>query len=121
MSALRDRLKEKLRDVKLPIEKLEVPEWGETVWVRTVTAEERDAFEAASVKGKGKNREANLHNIRARMAALTLCDEAGQPLFTPADAAFLGTQSAKVLGCIYDVATRLNGWSDEDVEELAKN
>jgi hypothetical protein len=105
----------------LPREEVLIPEWGGTVWVRTLSAAERDAFEAASVQARGKDRSVNLANLRARLAVLCLVDEQGQRLFTDTDAVALGQKSAKALAKVYDVAARLNGLSADDVEELAKN
>lgn len=116
--SIRDKAKE-AQD--LPMERIEVPEWGTTLWVRTVGASERDAFEADSMVKRGRSREVNLRHLRARMAVLCCCEEDGRPAFTPEDVAWLGTKSAKVLARIHNAAVRLNGWSDEDVEEMAKN
>jgi hypothetical protein len=92
-------------------EEVEIPSLGGSVFVRTMTAGERDRWEAAYLKEPGKN-------IRARLAAATVCDEAGQRLFTDADAEALGGKSAIVLDRIFDVAARLCGLSNRDVKEL---
>lgn len=105
----------------LPSEKVDVPEWGCAVYIRTVGAVERDMFEEASLVKKGKMRETSIRNIRARMVVLTACNEDGTPAFIPADTEWLGSKSAKVLDRLYSVAARLNGWSDADIEELEKN
>lgn len=105
----------------LPRELVSVPEWGGEVYVRTMTGEERDGFEAEMVEVKGKNQSQNLKNLRARLAARTMCDEAGAGLFTPADAAALGKKSAAALDRVLAVAMRLNGLGEKDVEELVKN
>ncbi|MBX7264921.1 hypothetical protein KIF24_01870 [Micromonospora sp. Llam7] len=102
-------------------EDVEVPEWGGTVRVKGMTGAERDKFEAASIKGKGKNRDVNLANLRARLVAASVVDEDGQPLFKPYDVENLGRKSAAALGRVYDVAQRLAGLSDEDVDELTED
>ncbi|GAB3856580.1 hypothetical protein GCM10029963_53190 [Micromonospora andamanensis] len=102
-------------------EDVDVPEWGGTVRVKAMTGEERDKFEAASLKGKGKNRDVNLANLRARLVAASVVDEHGQPLFHPYDVVALGKKSAAALGRVYDVAQRLAGLTDEDVDELTED
>jgi hypothetical protein len=102
-------------------EDVEVPEWGGTVRVRGMSGTERDAFEAASLKGKGKNRDVNLANLRARLVAASIVDEQGQKLFDARDVAALGRKSAAALGRVFDVAQRLAGLSDEDVDELTED
>jgi hypothetical protein len=105
----------------LPCEEVLIAEWGGAVRVRTLSGAERDAFEAASVQTRGKNREVNLANLRARLAVLCVVDDAGKRLFEDHEAAELGKKSAKALARIYDAAARLNGLTAEDAEELAKN
>lgn len=102
----------------LPREKVEVPEWGGDVYVRTLTGTERDAFEQSM---QGKKNQVNLDNVRARFAVLTICDESGTRLFTHADAKDLGSKSAAALDRVFAVAQRLNGFSDQDQKDLAGN
>lgn len=91
--------------------------------VKALTGAERDAFEGSMVKfsGDGKSRSMNLTNIRAKLAALAICDESGQRLFTDADIQALAKKSAAALDRVFTVAQRLSGLTDGDVEELAKN
>jgi hypothetical protein len=105
-------------------EEVEVAEWkGAKVWVRSMTGQERDWFEECTLVKKGKKREASLKDVRARLVAATVCSGNGnpEPLFTPNDVAKLTKKSAKALDRIYEVAARLSGISDEDVEELVGN
>jgi len=105
----------------LPRELVEVPEWSGSVYVRALTGIERDAFEQSVVEQKGKSTKMNLRNIRAKLVALTAVDEEGKRLFTDDDAALLGKKSAAALDRVFDVAQRLSGLRQEDVEELAGN
>ena len=102
-------------------EDVDVPEWGGTVRVRSISGAERDAFEQAIVTRRGKNVQTNLSNIRAKMSALCLVDESGQRLFTDADVVALGQKSAAALDRVFGVAQRLSGLTDKDVDELAEN
>lgn len=104
----------------LPSEEVEVPEWGGTVWVRSMTGLERDVFEASLTQGAG-DKKVNLKNIRARLVSLTAVDEEGTRLFSDADIAELGAKSAAALDRVFSVAQSLNGLGNEDVEELAEN
>lgn len=95
-------------------ETVEVPEWGGSVCVRMMSGRERDRFEA-------DQRRDPYRDIRARLAAATLCDEAGALLFTPADIEALAAKSSKALDRVFDAAVRINKLSAADVEDLAKN
>jgi len=102
----------------LPREKVEVPEWGGSVYVRTMTAAERDAFEQSLV---GDGNTVQLSNVRARLAALTMVDVGGKRLFSDADVEALGQKSAAALTRIVEVAQRLNRLQPDDIEDLAGN
>lgn len=117
--SLRDQI---LAISDLPTEEVIVPQWGGMkVWVRGLTAYERDAFEADNITGRGKNRDVNLRGIRARLVALCAVDENGERIFSNDDVEALGGKSSAAVGRLFDVASRLNGISESDVEELAGN
>jgi hypothetical protein len=105
----------------LATETVDVPEWSGAVIVRTMTGTERDAFEAAMVKVVDGKRVPDLDNLRAKLLAATLVDEAGNPLFAPDDLAALGGKRAAALDRIFAVAQRMNGLSPDAVEEAEKN
>ena len=70
----------------------------------------------------GKNTKMDLRNMRAKLVALTVVDDKGKRLFRgDADVNALGRKSAAALQRVFEVAQRLSGLSDEDMEELAKN
>lgn len=101
-------------------EEVHVPEWGGTVRVRGLTASQRDKFEAESITSNGKDSRVNYANIRARLVALAIVDENDAPIFNAADVKALGEKSAQALDRIFDVARRLSGIGEQDVEELGK-
>ena len=96
------------------IEKLAIPEWGGHVFVRNMSALERDKYEQAHLTKK-------LANYRATIAACSVCDEEGKLLFSSANIAELAKKSAKPLDRIFEVSMRLSGISEKDIEELEKN
>lgn len=102
-------------------EVVDVPAWGGKVRVRGLTGEERDRFEESMLEGKGKNRQVRLANFRAKLVSLCIVDDKGNRLFSEGDVAALGKKSAAGLGAVCDVAQRLAGLSEEDVEELTAN
>ena len=98
------------------IESLEVPEWKGTVYVKSMSGQERDSFEASLVSKDGKN--PVYANIRAKLVVRTACDETGKRLFSEADIPDLTRKSAAALQRIFEVAQRLSGISSKDVEEM---
>jgi len=107
----------------LKVEEVHVPEWGEDVWVRvrTLKASERDYFESTTLRQNGREVSTNLQNIRSRLCLLCIVDETGERIFQEEDEYPLGGKSAAALSRIFDIAQRLNGFTKNDVEELAKN
>ena len=109
----------KIKDIKT--EELFVPEWGDTVLVRGLTGNQRDRYEASIVEMRGKTQVLRMEQMRARLCALCLVDANGRPLFDFEEAEELGKKNAAALERICQVAQRLSGLTDGDVEALAKN
>jgi len=96
---------------------VEVPEWGCTLIVRTLTGAERDDYEASLIKG----RKADLTNMRAKLCAKCIVDQNGKRIFADFDIKALGEKSALALDKVFEVAQELNGIGVKELEELAKN
>ena len=108
-----------IRDIRT--ETVFVPEWGGAVKIRALTGKERDAWETALFQIDGKNVKMNKENLRAKLVALTVVDEAGQRLFTEADVEALGSKSASALDRIYQASQKLSGLTPDDIKEMEKN
>jgi len=102
-------------------EAVPVPEWGGEVLMRGLSGIERDAFEASVVHMNGRQPRYTLNNLRAKLVALSVVDEAGERLFSDADVTALGRKSAAALERVFQVAQRLSGLSAQDIEVLSKN
>ena len=103
-----------------------VPEWGGSVLVRGLTGRERDMFEASIVRIQGGSHkglpvQASLENIRARLVAMCVIDEDGCRLFDDRDVRALGEKSGSVLDRLFDVARRLSGMTEADVNAIAED
>lgn len=92
------------------------PEWGGTVYMRGLGGDERDAFDESTTSKK------SVVGIRARLVAACWADEHGKPCaVTEYQVLELGKKSAAPLDRCFEVAQRLCGMSNRDVEELEKN
>lgn len=96
-------------------EDVPVPEWGGTVRVRTLRAEERRQFE----RMLGEKPELSEINSRTILVGLCLCDEAGKPLFTPDQFKALADKSALPIIRLFEVCKRLNclGTAEDEAEK----
>lgn len=101
--------------------RVDIPEWNGYVFVRSLTGKERDAWETSLVVQRGKKREVNTLNMRAKLVALVTVDEEGQPIFSQDQVEALSLKNSGALDRIFDVAQRLSGIGDRDVEALVKN
>lgn len=111
-----------LANKNLPRETVHVPEWGGYVTIKGMTASERDNFEASIIDKRGKRPQVNTRNLRAKLVSRCAVQEDGTLMFpNETDIEALGILSASALSRLYDVASRLAGISEEDIEELAKN
>lgn len=97
-----------------------VPEWGGDVRVKALSGAERDAYELSLVIVTGNTATTKLDNVRAKLVAYSCVDEEGNRLFSEEDIVALGEKSAAALQRVFDVARKLSGLTDEDVEELAE-
>ncbi|MBK5206125.1 MAG: hypothetical protein JJD98_12180 [Polaromonas sp.] len=98
-------------------EDVDVPAWGGSVRVRTMTGAERDEFRASLSAIDSKD----IGKFSAALLAVTLIDEAGDRLFSSDDIAALQAKSAKSLDEPASVAMRLNGLGAGSVEDAEKN
>lgn len=110
-----------LSSTDLKRELVDVPEWGGSVYVRELTATERDELELACWQESQRSGRPLARHYRARLVAMSVCDENGKPLFTASDVDALAAKSGRVIGRLTDVAGRLAGISKADREELEGN
>lgn len=103
----------------LPSESVEVPEWGVTVYVRSMTGRDRDMFEGQMVEMADQGK--RMDNFRARLAVFCAVDEKGKRIFKDSDQATLGQKSGRALDRVFEVASRLNKLTESDIEDKKKN
>lgn len=100
-----------------PLHRVDIPEWGGSAFLKSLTGAERLRLEADISKDAKTNGPA-----LTRVVCATLCDEEGRLLFEyPKDIEVLNTKSVKVLHRLFDQALKINALSNTDVEDLEKN
>lgn len=110
-------------------ERVDVPEWAPKgtdpkdsyVWVMTLACGDFDRYEQSMLFARKKSKDEIIGNIRTALLVRCIVDDNGVPLFTLKDIEALGKKSIAPLNRCYDVASRLNGQTKADVEELEKN
>lgn len=112
----------------LPRVRVDVPEWAPSgtkpedafVFVRMLTASEKDAFDDENYKLKGKETVVNRKDFTARLLARVLCDDGGKPIFKANEVAELGRKSEAVLSRLEAAALKISKMDKEADEELAR-
>lgn len=104
---------------KPEIHYVDVPEWGGKIGIAVPTLRELEQFENRQSK---QTRAGNgLVGFRARVAILACVNDDGSKMFTQDDEAALCDQPAKALIRIHDAIAPLLGWTNESLEDRAKN
>lgn len=93
--------------------------FGQDVFVREMTAAERDAYEAHQYEASKKG--SALDNFRSRLLAKVLVDDAGNRIFGDDEVASVGSLPAGEVRRAFEVAAKLNALTPEDQVELQKN
>lgn len=109
-----------LTATQLPQESIVFPGFGK-VFVRGMTGKQRDQWESSLMRGRGQDRRPHTENARARLAVRCLVNEKGERLYQDADAERLGNIRVDYLQKIFEVAQRLSGVTDEDIDDLGKS
>lgn len=103
---------------------IDVPEWGGSVRVRSLSGSGRDQLEAHMTRAAGTSVEINTDgfaNFRAMFVAMSIVDAEGNRIFTDSDVAALGEKSSKALQRVYNACMELSAVTEDDVKELVGN
>lgn len=112
-----------LRDLILSPEndkpvKVDVTEWGTTVYVRALSADDYLEWIGLAFDTEGKFIR---KGARGRLLAFCLCDETGKRIFTVDDIAALNNKSAAVIFRLFKIADDLSRLDEEETDKAEKN
>ena len=91
---------------------VEVPEWGGTVRVRSLTGAQRSKLITSS-------KDATVEDWIERLVAATVCDDKGEPIFTHEDVKELKNKNSAALNRVFEVADDLNAVSGRQIDSVA--
>lgn len=103
----------------LPTETVDVPEWGQKIRLRGLTAAEKDGY-VSQVTDMGSG-QIKWRNATALLVARSIVDEGGERVFSDADAKELGEKSASAIAPLFEAAMRLSKFTKEDIEESVRD
>jgi hypothetical protein len=96
------------------IKEVQIPALGGSVYVKAMTAGERDRFEAYQEKSGNED-------FRALLAVATVCDAAGVSVFSLDDLSRLSGLPSHALQAVVHEAIAVNRMGKGDVEDLKKS
>ena len=101
-----------------PMKEVPVPVWGDgaSVWLRMISAAERDRY--FLMTRKGDTFEANPDNFRAKLLVFAICDEEGKRLFADDEAELLGRKCGDAINLLFGEASKINGLTRNDADEV---
>ena len=105
----------------LKTEEVYVAEWGGTILMKTMMGHERDKFESGILATRKKGKPIDVQGVKVRMIILCAVDTDGKPIFDMRDLQMLNHKSSKAIDQLFQVAQRMNGFDDDEIEELAGN
>jgi len=104
------------------VERCPIPEWepdgGQPFYIRSMSGKHRDELEVILDQPSTSPLR---RNIRAKVAAWSLCDADGNLVFAESDVAALGERSAVVLDRLLLAAQRKSALTLPAIEEVGKN
>jgi hypothetical protein len=103
----------------LPLREVTVEAWGPDakVWLRTISAAERDRYILMQRKSPDVT-ELDPENFRARFLVFCICDQNGTRLFEDHEAAVLGAKCGPAIDFLYEQAQALNSLTKSETEEV---
>ena len=107
-----------LKSNDIELERVYVKKWKCEVYIKQLTGDEQDIFEKERLNEDGTF---NLHNFRARLVSMCLCDKEGKNIFKPEHIPELSKKNGAVLNNLVDKINKVNLITQDDIEILAKN
>ncbi len=102
--------------------RVNVPQWGGEVIIKSWGGTERDEYEHSLLKqNESGEYKRDLANIRAKACSLSIVDEEGNRLFTLAEANALGRKSGEALSIVFEEVQVLNKLRPQDRRDALKN
>ena len=100
-----------------PVVSIHVPEWNGTVYLKLLTALEREKWESFAQKELKLGTPTGL--IRCTLLSMCLCDENGTLIVK--DVRQLANKNANVINRLFTKALSINSLTDDSIDEIEKN
>ena len=95
-----------LSRAKPKVQEIDLPEWGGSVFLREITAGQRDRYDAWQIEQSGASK---YYDIRARLLVLCICDPDGNRLFSDNEMVEITNLPAQAIDKLWDAACHIVG------------
>tara|TARA_Y100001968_G_C19321768_1_gene699667 strand:- start:119 stop:472 length:354 start_codon:yes stop_codon:yes gene_type:complete len=102
------------------VHEVDVPEWGGSILLRSMTGAQRNNYEHWAHK-QSNLKSPDYRGIRERLIISCAVDADGKPLFTEDDLAALSDKNSEVIDRLHAKCRLICGMDDEAIEDAAKN
>jgi hypothetical protein len=102
------------------VHEVEVPEWGGTILLRSMTGEQRNNYEYWAHQ-QSQAESPDYRGIRERLIICCAVDDDGSPLFGDEDLAALASKNSEVIDRLHDKCQEICGMDSNALEDAAKN
>lgn len=92
---------------------IDVPEWGGSIRIRTMTGAARQEYYRVTAGKDGTPK-----NVMEALIVACAVDDAGVPIFSVGDIAELSKKSAIALNKVFEAAAELNGLTQKSVDAI---
>jgi hypothetical protein len=110
---LKEQIKKAASERRRAPEPFHVPAWNSQVFIRQLTAAQKDAFDASLVKVTAGGREQDMSNFRAKFLCACLENADGFLIFDSEDVTWLGEQPTADIDPIFRECQRVNGIGED--------
>lgn len=104
----------------LNVEEVEVKEWGGKIRLRCLTGKEREDLAQLFVEAQQK-KQSIVPFYKERLLIMSIVDQNNDNIFKESDIEALSNKNPIVLQRLFDVAQKLSGLAEAELEEVKKN
>jgi len=105
----------------LQTREINIPEWGGSIVMKTMTGEERDTWENR-IPIRSSDKKVDIKEMKVRLLILCIRDPKDMTfMFTEKDVVSLNSKNSSVIDRLWQVASEMNGIGGKELEEIRKN
>lgn len=102
-------------------DEMEIPAWGGTIRLRTMSGADRDKFDSQCVRQQVGDKSVDMAGLRTLLLTLCIVGEDGKPMFNKKDVEALNGLDSRAVRDVYERISKTNELGEVATEEAEKN